>query len=172
MTLEKFLSLPETNPYSELIDGEVCQKAMGKETHSSAQGALVLLFGTAPALRGGRCYPELGFNFPTSLEANHRVPDFSFYKPGRPRPSHPYPLADEMPDLVAEIRSEGQTRGSQERRLAFLRANGVLCTLLVDPQEQSVTVHELGREWVAYAGDVVTLESLRGFSFQVSVLFE
>jgi len=40
ITLEKFLKLPETEPASEYIDGEIIQKPMPKGRHSRLQGKL------------------------------------------------------------------------------------------------------------------------------------
>ena len=77
-----------------------------------------------------------------------------------------------MPDVVIEIRSEGQTRASQLARLQFLREHGVPCTILIDPEGRTVTVHERGCERTAEVGDVVTLATLDGFAFPVDGLFE
>ena len=77
-----------------------------------------------------------------------------------------------MPDLIVEIRSEDQSRASRPARLLFLRQHGVPCTLLIDPEQRAVTVHELGAEWTAAAGEIVTLATLEGFSFPVAELFD
>jgi Uma2 family endonuclease len=172
ISLEDFLKLPETKPANELIDGEVCQKAMPKTPHSLSSLKFVRLLERDPGTSNGLPMYELGFNFPDSLRANHRVPDLSYYRPGRPIPHSPYPLESEMPDLVVEIRSEGQSRSSQAARLQFLRDHGVPCTLLIDPEQITVTVHELDREWTGAVGDVITLATIDGFTFPVSALFE
>lgn len=41
MSLEEFLQLPETKPYSEYIDGKIQQKPMPQGHHSVLQGRLV-----------------------------------------------------------------------------------------------------------------------------------
>ncbi|MGB3495771.1 MAG: Uma2 family endonuclease [Elainellaceae cyanobacterium] len=41
ITLEEFLTLPETAPASEYIDGQVSQKPMPQGKHSKLQGKLV-----------------------------------------------------------------------------------------------------------------------------------
>jgi Uma2 family endonuclease len=90
--------------------------------------------------------------------------------PGRAPISDPYPT--EMPDLVAEVRSEGQTVEALERRLAFLREHGVPCTLLIDPELGRVTVHDGERTRTVRRGEHVTLESLAGFDFDVNELLD
>ena len=83
--------------------------------------------------------------------------------------AHPNPT--EPPYLVAEVRSEGQTIASLEHRLAFLRERGVAVTLLIEPNQRWVTVHEGERSWRAEAGETVTIETLDGFAFAVDELF-
>lgn len=41
LTLEEFLELPETEPSSEYIDGQIVQKPMPQGKHSRIQGELV-----------------------------------------------------------------------------------------------------------------------------------
>ena len=41
ITLEEFLKLPETKPYSEYINGQVIQKPMPQGKHSKLQGELI-----------------------------------------------------------------------------------------------------------------------------------
>jgi Uma2 family endonuclease len=170
MTLEEFLALPETVPYCELIDGEVVQKPVGSKQHASAQWNLTLLLGTHPKTRRGRGYTEVGYNFPDALRPNHRVPDLSYYLPGREPGGDKYP--EHMPDLAVEVLSDGQGREGQRARLAFLRARGVPCTMLIDPARRTIEVHDGDREWVAANDDEVAPDALPGFSFRVSQLFE
>jgi Uma2 family endonuclease len=41
ITLEEFLKLPETKPYSEYINGQVIQKPMPQGKHSKLQSELI-----------------------------------------------------------------------------------------------------------------------------------
>jgi hypothetical protein len=122
MTLEEFLALPEDKPAFELIDGEVVQKPVGKRRHSRAQTLIVFLLMTHAATRDGRAWTELGMSFPRGSRSNHRVPDVSYFRPGRMFESD-YP--GEPADLAVEVRSPGQTVASLQQRLAFLRDQGV-----------------------------------------------
>ena len=169
LTLEDFLALPEEKPALELVDGEVCRKPVPKESHSYAQLEIIKALLIDPHTAPGHIRPELGISFPSELVGNHRVPDVIYFRPGR-RPSHPYPLV--APDLAVEIRSEGQGLELVRKRLAFLRAQGTRCTLLIDPLTRSVEVHDDGRTWTAHEGEQVTLTALDGFTFLVDGLFE
>jgi Uma2 family endonuclease len=168
MSLEEFLALPEEKPSLELIDGEVCQKPMGKTDRAIATTNLIRLLLVHPFTRDGRPLAELGLPFPGFMPPNHRVPDLSYFKPGRAI-ARPYPT--EPPDLVVEVRSQGQTLASQRRRLEFLRERGVPATLLIDPEEQRVYLHDGPKAWAASGDDEITIESLGGFSFRVAGLF-
>jgi Uma2 family endonuclease len=169
MALDEFLRLPEAKPYLELIDGEVCQKPVAKLEHSRPQRRLLRFLEQDPATRAGEAMPELGLPFPGARPGNHRVPDISYYRAGRRLPASGYP--EEPPDLAVEIRSEGQTLESQAERLRFLRERGVAATLLVDPAQGRVYVHDGDRETIAVAGEEVILTTLDGFSFRVDDLF-
>jgi len=170
MTLDEFLALPETEPATELIDGYPCQKPVGKKPHSRATWRLGRLLDRHPATAGGSVYPELGFRFARTTPGNLRVPDLSYYLPGHDDDDSDYP--ERAPDLAVEVRSEGQLVRVLEERLAFLREQGTACTLLVDPEAQSVHVHEGDRSWTASGDDTVTLASLAGFSFTVRDLWQ
>ena len=169
ITLAEFLALPDERPSLELIDGEVCRKPVGKRKHSLATRRFTRHLEDSPATRDGEVLPELGMHWWGHARSDHRVPDVSYFRAGR-KFTGDYP--QEPPDLVAEVRSEGQTRESQESRLAFLRARGVPITVLIDPEDETVTVWEQGRAWTVARDGVVTIESLNGFSFAVASLFD
>ncbi len=170
MTLDEFLALPETKPYTELIDGELCQKPVGKNRHSTAQTNLVLMLARHPSTASGKPRTELGFRFPRTSRGNLRVPDVSYYlREHVPNLDEDYP--ERAPDLAAEIRSKGQSMAAQRDRLAFLREQGTLCTLLIDAEAQTVEVHDGERASLVSGEDEVRLGSLAGFSFTVSELW-
>ena len=171
LSLEEFLCLPETKPYTELIDGVPEQKPMGKKRHAIAQTNLVVMLTLHPRTRGGRPLTELGNRFPKTSLGNLRVPDFSYYLPGNLDPNSDEDYPDRAPDLAAEIRSKRQGLDPLRNRLAFLREQGSLCTMLVDPEAQTVEVTDGDRTWTAGADDEVTLTRLNGFSFKVRELF-
>ena len=171
MTLDEFLALPETKPYTELIDGVPCQKPVGKNRHSHAQGGLLRLLLRHESTTDGTVWPELGFKFRRTTAGNLRVPDVSYYLPGSVKPDLDEDYPEVPPDLAAEVRSEGQGMPGLRARLAFLQEQGTRCTLLIDPEARTVEAHDGERSWTASRGDEVVLEQLNGFSFKVDELF-
>lgn len=171
MTLEEFLALPETKPYTELIDGVRCQKPVGKPRHSRAQAKLFAALLTSPRTAAGTVWPELGFRFPRTTLGNLRVPSVSYYAPGSVDPQVLEGYPDRAPDLAAEVRSEGQSVVALQHRLSFLREQGTVCTLLIDPDKRTVEVRDGDHAWLAGEHDEVTLVHLNGFAFQVADLF-
>jgi Uma2 family endonuclease len=170
LTLEEFLALPEEKPYLELIDGEVVQKPVGKNDHAIAQTNLVIFLGLYARERGGTAAVESGVKFPLASRPNFRVPDVSYYLPGKELdPTVPYP--DYPPDLAAEVRSDTQSLRELRARLEFLREQGTRWTLLVDPKAKTVEVNDGLRTWTASGDDIITLDGLEGFSFRAGDLF-
>lgn len=155
--LNEFLSLPETVPASELIDGEIVQKPLGTLPHGRAQSRLLALLIAHGATRHGSAVADQGFNGPG---ANHRVPDVAWFAPGS------------APGLVAEVRSEDEPLAFVQGKLTFLRERGAVATLLVDPGRELIEVVDGEFVSVAAAGETVVLHSVGGFSFPVSRLFE
>ncbi len=171
LSLAEFLRLPETRPYTELIDGVMEQKPVGKIRHALAQSRLLQFLMGHPATAAGMHMPELGVRFPGTSLGNLRVPDIAFYlDAGKLDPAEDYPV--EPPDLAVEVRSEGQTMRSQRDRLTFLREQGTICTLLIDPETKTVEVHDGDNSWTANSASEVQLSELGGFSFRVADLFE
>ena len=64
LSLAEFLELPETEPASEYIDGQVIQKPMPHGKHSAIQGELVsAINGVVKSQRVARAFPELRITF-------------------------------------------------------------------------------------------------------------
>lgn len=165
--LDEFLSMPETEPASELVDGEVVQKPMGKVPHSRAQSRLLTLLMVHEATRDGEALVEQGINGPG---ANHRVPDVAWFAPGRLEGEEDYP--DFAPDLAVEVRSEGQSLAFLRGKLNFLREHGSVATMLVDPRRKVIEVVDGDIATVATESDTVVLRSIGGFSFAAARLFK
>jgi Uma2 family endonuclease len=168
MSLEEFLLLPEQKPYLELIDGEVEQKPVGKLPHSRAQARLLYLLVDYSQTIGGEALPEQGVKFVRTPRGNFRVPDVSYFASRAIGDDYP----DYPPTLAIEVRSKGQSLTALQTRLAFLREQGALCTLLVDPTNRRVEVVDGERTWTAVVGDEVSLDALPGFRFAVADLFD
>jgi Uma2 family endonuclease len=170
LSLDDFLALPETEPASELIDGEVVQKPLTRVKHNRVTRRLARLLDAHPGTADGEWLPEQSLVFRRAGRGNLRIPDLVFFARDRLPANEDYP--DEPPDLAVEVRSPGQTLAFLRRKLAFLREQGVDCTLLIDPDARTVEVHD-GERFETHSGSgTVTLASLGGFSFDVDQLFE
>ncbi|HMO53025.1 MAG TPA: Uma2 family endonuclease [Tepidiformaceae bacterium] len=171
VSLEEFLRLPETEPSTELVDGVMEQKPVGKIRHARAQSRILQFLMNHPATEGGVHFAQLGIRFPRSRPGNLRVPDVAYYaEESAVETETDYPALP--PDLAAEVRSQGQPLRVLRERLAFLREQGTRCTLLIDPEEQFVEVHDGPRTFTAGPADEVRLDELGGFSFRAGQLFE
>jgi Uma2 family endonuclease len=142
----------------ELVHGVLVEKVMGAP---QACVTADLLFGVKLFLRGN----DLGFvmtpDGPTRLfKGLVRMPDLSFISwdrmPSREYPSTP--ILAVVPNLAAEVLSEGNTRGEIKRKLKEYFLAGVELAWVVDPFKRTVAVYT--------APDVVTTltekESLDG----------
>ncbi|MGB3765639.1 MAG: Uma2 family endonuclease [Phormidesmis sp.] len=141
LTLESFLSLIETKPASELIDGQVIQKPMPKGKHSVIQSELTAAVNriTKPA-KVAIAFTELRCSF----GGNALVPDISVLLRDRiPRDEYGA-VADIFsisPDWVIEILSPGQTSTKVTKKILHCLSYGTQMGWLIDPTEQSVVVY-------------------------------
>ena len=141
LTLEQFLTRPDTEPASELIDGEVVQKAMPTWAHMIIQRLLSFVFTHyLEAHPGGNAGPELRCVFGPPGAAWGRVPDFVFVSPeriGATRGGEPLWAA---PDLAVEILSPDDRPGRVAEKVAFYLLNGVRMVWIIDPAERTMIV--------------------------------
>ena len=167
LTLEQFLALPETKPASELVDGEVIQKAMPTLAHMIIQRLLSFVF--TLYLRehpGGEAGPELRCIFGPPGEERGRVPDFVYVSAARWQGTRGDEPLRGAPDLAVEIVSPDDRPGRVAEKVAFYLLNGVRLVWIIDPADRTVTVltpdgasHVLGEDDTLENADV-----LPGFS--------
>ena len=142
-TLEEFLALPETEPASEYICGEVVQKPMPDQAHALLQlyiGSLLLQFLAHSPL--GRAATEWRCVFGPRGQKQGFVPDLVFVSQARmPKGSTlRHRFLRTAPDLAVEILSRGQPDERFDRKIAFYLTHGVRLVWIIDPQARTVTV--------------------------------
>jgi Uma2 family endonuclease len=138
LTLAAFLELPETQPASEYIDGQIIQKPMPQGEHSTLQGELIIVLNGA--LRpSGRAYPELRCTF----GGRSIIPDVAVFRSERiPRKANGgienvFPIA---PDWTIEILSPDQDYRKVAKNISHCLDHGCGMGWLIDPEERSVVV--------------------------------
>jgi Uma2 family endonuclease len=145
ITLEEFLALPDTQPASEYIDGEVIQKPMPQGQHSIIQKKL--LFALDPILsdRGiGQAFPELRCTF----GGRSVVPDIAVFEETKISYAQNGDIENVFsipPDWTIEILSPEQSTTKVLKNIDRCLANGTQLGWLIDPIDRAVFVCTIDR---------------------------
>jgi Uma2 family endonuclease len=141
ITLEEFLTLPETKPASEYIDGKIIQKPMPQGKHSTIQTELsTAINAVMKPRRIARAFSELRCTF----GGRSTVPDVSVFAWGRiPRDENGeignvFQLA---PDWTIEILSPDQSVTKVTKNILHCLKYETQMAWLIDPDEQTVFVY-------------------------------
>ncbi len=174
LTLEEFLSLPETKPASEFVDGEVVEKVAPDFIQSGLQYRLAksldVRTGEEPA---GYILPELR----CVIGGRSYVPDLSYVRAERvPRDEQGRMLHGTLmgaPNVAIEILSPGQRVNLLIEKLHFFVDDGCQAGVLVDPFDQTVGVVRPGAPFQRLrAGDVLRLPEIsEDLAIEVAELF-
>lgn len=110
-----------------------------------------------------------GFTLPDS---NTRAPDVSFVKAERLRRA-PRSFAQLAPDLMVEVKSPSDTVEALESKIANFLAQGTQVGILVNPEDATVKVFQVGKDITTLrSGDVLTLpDLLPGWSVALAELW-
>jgi Uma2 family endonuclease len=140
LTLEEFLKLPETNPASEFINGEIIQKPMPQGEHSRLQFKLCAVINeVAEPKKIAIAFPELRCTF----GGDAVVPDVVVFRWERipVRPSGRIANRFEIhPDWSIEILSPDQSQIKVLGKLLHCSQHGTELGWLIDPEEESILV--------------------------------
>jgi len=169
ISLEEFLQLPETQPASEYIDGQIYQKPMGQGEHSTLQielasainqiGKPQKLAYALPELRcifgGGVVVPDIAV-----LEWS-RIP-----RKANGRIENKFNLA---PDWTIEILSPEQSANRVIQKIVFCLNHGTKLGWLVDSEDESVMIFQPNQTpEVKYNDDILPVLNVLG-DWQLSV---
>jgi len=174
ITLEEFLKLPETEPASEYLDGQVVQKVTPKAKHSRLQSFFDRRINDhSEPERRGMALTELRCNF----GARSLVFDVAYFDWDRIRFDETGEIEDDVfdpPDWIVEILSPGQTVANMTSRCAWCVANGVRLAWLVDPHREQVQVFRPKQSQEVLSGDDMLDAGavLRGFRVRVGEVFD
>ncbi|MBW4540836.1 MAG: Uma2 family endonuclease [Myxacorys chilensis ATA2-1-KO14] len=140
LTLEEFLQLPETNPASEYIDGQIMQKPMPEGEHSAIQTELPPAINAAlRSQKIARAFTELRCTF----GGRSTVPDISVFVWDRIPRKDDGSVANDFaiaPDWTIEILSPDQSQTKVVKNILHCLKHGTQLGWLIDPSEKTVFV--------------------------------
>ena len=146
LTLEEFLKLPETEPASEYIDGQVIQKPMPQGKHSRIQGELVPAINAVVKPQKIACaFPELRCTF----GGRSTVPDIAVFVWNRIPSDENGEVANAFflaPDWTIEILSPDQNQTKVTKNILHCLKHGTQSGWLIDPDEKTVFIYRPKQE--------------------------
>lgn len=168
LTLEKFLTLPETKPASEYMDGKILQKPMPKTQHSRLQGKLINTINeVTEAPRIAYAFPELRCTF----GGRSIIPDIAVLRwKNIPLDENREPLDNVLsaPDWAIEILSPGQSTNRVTGNILHCLKHGCSLGWLVDPGDRSILLLQPNRQpELRYGQGAVTV--LEGIDLTLTV---
>lgn len=140
LTLVDFLDLPETEPASEYIDGEILQKAMPKTKHSRLQLKLCnAINDVAESSRIAYAFPELRCSFGN----RSIVPDIAVLLWSNIQWDEAGEPIDDVklaPDWIIEILSPDQSPNRVTQKILYSLQHGTQLGWMLDPSDRSIVV--------------------------------
>ncbi len=141
LTLEEFLTLPETKPASEYIKGKIIQKPMPKGKHSSIQTEFAATVNaTLRVPKIARAFSELRCSF----AGQSIVPDVSVFVWERIPRDENGEIANiftAAPDWLVEILSPEQSQTKVTKKILHALKHETQMGWLIDPQEKTIFVY-------------------------------
>jgi Uma2 family endonuclease len=174
LTVDDWLSLPDTKPRYELIDGKLVQKMTTTSDHAWAAGEILYALKSWGQDKGWRFFPE-GMGFKAS-PANGFVPDVVGFSPHQKvLPSVTYMAT---PFLVVEVLSPGTAKFDRTLKKQWYARGGVEIFILVDTTNKTLEIYRLDEESEKYGEpevldrrDTWQPEELPGLQLELSRLW-
>jgi Uma2 family endonuclease len=142
LTLEEFLKLPETEPASEYINGQIIQKSIPQGKHSVIQGESVTAINAViKPQKIARAFPELRCTF----AGRSIVPDVSVFVWNRIPRDESGAIANVFqaaPDWIIEILSPDQSATKVTKKILHSLKHETQMGWLIDPDEQTIFVYQ------------------------------
>ncbi|MBD2729126.1 Uma2 family endonuclease [Nostoc sp. FACHB-892] len=168
LTLDDFLKLPETEPASDFINGEIIQKPMPQGEHSLLQTALCETINSiARSQKIALAFPELRCTFGGASI----VPDVSVFRWDRIPKTPSGRIANRFeihPDWAIEILSPDQRLKKVLSKLLHYSRNGTELGWLINPEDESVLGIFPGQRLELYEG-ADKLPILEGIELELTV---
>lgn len=168
VNLEEFLKLPQTQPASELINGQIIQKPIPQVEHSLLQGELCKAINRiVRPQKVAYAFPRLRCTF----GGNSIVPDLAAFRWEK------IPVSDSgriisrfeiHPDWIIEILSPDQSQTKVLKKILHCCANGTELGWLIDPEEESILIVFADRKVQLLKGNT-QLPILKGIELELTV---
>jgi Uma2 family endonuclease len=171
ITLDEFLELPETEPASEYIDGQIIQKPMPKGKHSRIQGKFVpAINAISEPQKIASAFPELRCTF----GGRSTVPDIAVFVWNRIPCDENGEIANTFslaPDWTIEILSPDQSQTKVTKNILHCLKHGTQMGWLIDPAEKTVFVYRSKQE-VEVFDELDDLLPVPSFASELSLSIE
>ena len=151
-SLESFLSLPETKPACEFLDGQITQKTMPQGKHSLLQGSL------CPAINQVTQFTKIAIAFPElrcTFGGASIVPDISVFRWERIPRDKSGQVSNRFqiyPDWAIEILSPDQRQNKVLENLLHCVDHGTELGWLLDPKDENILVISCDRRIQIFKG--------------------
>jgi len=175
-----FFAIPEHERWHELFDSEIVERASPAGEHSNAQGGIVRLLASFHRRGGGAGGPGGWWIYPEPevrlLGRKIVRPDVCGWWRERASEAHRGTPIDLRPDWVCEVVSSSNANQDLVRKLNLYLQAEIPHYWIVDPRDETLTVHRRGESaWIlvlrAERHEVVRAEPFDAIDFPVGVLF-
>ncbi|WP_099240713.1 Uma2 family endonuclease [Synechococcus sp. BDU 130192] len=154
LTLPEFLSLPETKPAGEYINGQIIQKPMPQGKHSSIQTELASTINLKlRSSKIARAFSELRCTFGD----RSTVPDISVFTWARIVRDENGEIANAFqlaPDWTIEILSPDQSQTKVTKNILHCLDHGTEMGWLIDPAERTIFVYQPKQQTLVFDGPI------------------
>lgn len=169
LTVEEYLSLPQSKPYLEYVHGKAAAKPVPDKNRMRIAGLIAFHLVAYSREHGGFAGPEGRSEFADRRDTRFLLPDVSYFSPDRPSGSGSRLAA---PALAVEIRSRDQSLTDLREKCDYYMAHGVASAWLIDPQRRTAELFLPGEPPLTIVGGgVLTSEAVPGLEISLAEIF-
>jgi Uma2 family endonuclease len=176
MSTVREITVPDTTPATEWVNGRALQKMSPQHPHARAQGRWsAALLAWADDTGSGRVGSEWEFRVtPPGDVTRPLVPDVAFLSYDRLGydQDEAADIPRMAPDVAIEIISPGDRWADLDEKARVYLAAGAKLVLIADPSSQTLIARDSIRERTYEANDIFEHGSLPGFVLRVGSIFE
>ena len=168
--------LPQTKPETEWVRGRALQKTGGTYLHSSAQARFAAALRAWAASGRGRVAPSWRFRVaPPGKVIRPLVPDvgyLSFEAVPLGAPHEAVQVPEKAPTVAVEVLCEDDLEADIDDKITTYLDAGSAAVIIVDPDSNSIQVHDRDGSRSFQIGQTLTHPALPGFALDVRRYFD